>query len=446
MTRRARILVVDDHAEMARLLVEELAEAGHEVLEATGGAQAIEVARTEQPDVVVTDLRMSGVDGFDVLQAIHDQDASIPILIMTAFGSIDTAVDAMRRGAFTYLTKPFRTAELLVQVDKALAVRALADENRSLRRRIADNAPVGMIGHSEPMRAVYRLIARLADADVPVLIRGESGTGKERVAQALHAAGARATRSFVAVNCASIAASLLESELFGHAKGSFTGAATARRGLFVEADGGTLFLDEIGDMALELQAHLLRVVEDGVIRAVGADTGRRVDVRLVVATHQDLEARVADGRFRADLFYRLNVVPIVLPPLRERVDDIAELFAAFAARTANPQRLSAGAFEALEHYPWPGNVRELENLVRRLGLLVDHPLVTEADLRGVAPNLFGPRSLSPLDVARRDQPTLAELERDYIAAVIQACGGNKTRAAEILGIDVSTIHRRARGS
>lgn len=448
MTRAMRILVVDDHTEMVRLLAEELREAGYDVLEASSGAEALDIAQRDPPDVAVTDLRMTGVDGLDVLAGLHELDRDMPVLIMTAFGSVNTAVEAMHRGAWTYLTKPFRTDELLLQVRKALSHRALSDENRTLRRLVSTEAPDGMIGRSAPMRAVYDMVGRLADADAPVLIRGESGTGKERVARALHLGGVRRDGPFVAVNCASVPAALLESELFGHVKGSFTGATGPRRGLFVQADGGTLFLDEIGDMPSDLQSHLLRVLEDRMVRPVGADTGRKVDVRIVAATHQDLEARVTEGRFRADLFFRLDVIPIRLPPLRERVEDIPELFAAFVAKCKPTplERLAPETLALLERHPWPGNVRELENLVRRLSLLVDHATVTPDDLRTHAPHLFlqkGPST--PLDRARTEQPTLRQLESEYIAWVIQKCTGNKTRAAEILGIDVSTIHRRMRG-
>jgi two-component system, NtrC family, response regulator HydG len=449
MSRAMRILVVDDHADMVSLLGEALRGAGYEVIEATSGAQALDLARTTQPDAAISDLRMAGVDGLDVLAGLHELDSDLPVLMMTAFGSVTNAVDAMRRGAWSYLTKPLRIDELLLQVRNALEHRALRDENRSLRKRVAAEAPDGMIGHSAPMRALYELVARLADAEDAVLIRGESGTGKERVAQALHQRGRRREAPFVAVNCASMPASLLESELFGHAKGSFTGAAGPRRGLFLQADGGTLFLDEIGDMPIELQAHLLRVLEEKVVRPVGADTGRRVDVRIVAATNQDLEQRVAGGRFRADLFYRLDVVPIVVAPLRERIEDLPELFAYFASRATSSTilRLAPPSLAMLERYAWPGNVRELENLVRRLAILVDHPEVLPDDLRLHAQKIVSASvpTPPPLERARSELPTLRQVELDYMSWVIESCGGNKTRAAEILGIDVSTIHRRIRG-
>ncbi len=445
MAERPRLLVVDDAEEMTRLLEEELVDRGYEVRAASGGAEALALAQAAPPDVVITDLRMAPVDGFDLLEGLRSLDPDLPVIVMTAFGSIDTAVEAMRRGAHTYVTKPFRMDELTVHVDKALAGRALRRENVSLRRMVVADGPEGMIGRSPAMRALYQRVARLADASVPVLVRGESGTGKERVARALHYGGGRRSRSFVAVNCASVPATLLESELFGHVKGSFTGATAARRGLFVEADGGTLFLDEIGDMPLELQAHLLRVLEDGTVRPVGADTGRTVDVRVVAATHQPLEQKVAAGAFRADLYYRLDVVPLVLPPLRERIEDLPELYASFAARAGGSARhLSPEALAVLERHPWPGNVRELENLARRLAVLVDHDVVTEEDLEAHAPSLRRAELPRPLERARRELPTLREVQDDYIGFVVERCGGNKTRAAEILGIDVSTIHRRER--
>jgi len=434
---------------MVRLLEEELGDAGYEVVGVSDGAAALTSARCAPPDLAITDLRMPAVDGLDVLAGLLEIDPDLPVIIMTAFGSIDTAVDAIRRGAWNYLTKPFRTEELVLQVAKALGHRNLADENRALRRLVTAAAPSGMIGQSAPMRAMYGLIARLADADASVLIRGESGSGKERVARALHQGGRRRDAAFVPVNCASVPARLLESELFGHVRGSFTGATGSRRGLFLEANGGTLFLDEIGDMPVELQAHLLRVLEDRIVRPVGADTGRPVDVRIVTATHQDLEARVAEGRFRADLYYRLDVVSIRVPPLRERIEDLPELFAVFVnSHAATPlSRLEPEALAILEAYPWPGNVRELENLVRRLSLLVDHAAVTPADLRAHAPHLFADQTGPPsaLERAKSALPTLRKLETDYLAWVLEQCAGNKTKAADILGIDVSTIHRRLRG-
>ena len=336
---------------------------------------------------------------------------------------------------------------------RALEQRRLRTEHRDLKRREAERSGLGsLLGHSGPMRMLHELVERVAHSDVPVLVRGESGSGKELVARALHVEGPRRPGPFVAINCTALPQALLERELFGHVKGAFTGATTARRGLFVEADGGTLFLDEIGDMAPELQAKLLRVLEDGEVRAVGADGARGVDVRVIAATHQDLETRVKEGRFRADLFYRLNVVALRVPPLRERREDIPLLVEHFVAqaRTRNPRSpvtaLAAEAVAELARMPWPGNVRELENLVERLVLLGGRPSVDVALLRQHA-STGAPEptpAAHPLLTAREQVVPLRQLESEYIAWVIARCGGNKTRAAELLGIDVSTIHRRER--
>jgi two-component system response regulator HydG len=299
------------------------------------------------------------------------------------------------------------------------------------------------------MRALYELIERVADSQAPVLIRGESGSGKELVARALHFEGPRKPGPFVAVNCTALPNALLESELFGHVKGSFTGATTPRRGLLLEADGGTLFLDEIGDMAPELQAKLLRVLEDGEVRAVGADASRKVDVRVVAATHQDVEARIREGKFRADLFYRLNVVPLRVPSLRERREDIPLLLEHFVAqsRKRNPRakltHFAPEAVAALVTAPWPGNVRELENLVERLVVVANQEVADLPLLQLHAPGLVEGEA-HPLGQAQAKLMTLRQLESEYIAWVVARCGGNKTKAAEILGIDVSTIHRRER--
>ena len=445
--RRAnqRILAVDDHAEMVSLLADQLRDAGYEVVTATDGATALALAADQQPDVVISDLRMAKMDGFDVLDGLRRLDPEMPVVIMTAFGAVDTAVEAMKRGAFHYLTKPFRLDELLVLMQKAMETRVLLDENRALRR-VSPSGPGGLLGTGAAMRQVQERIVRLAAADVPVLIRGESGTGKERVARALHDQSPRRDAPFVAVNCASLPAQLMESELFGHVKGSFTGATGARRGLFLEADGGTLFLDEIGDLPLDLQPHLLRVLQDGVIRPVGSDTPRRVNARIVAATHQPLEDRVKDGRFRRDLLYRLDVVPIDLPPLRARRDDIRPLTDTFLERvraSRGARRLTPDAIALLLDYPWPGNVRELEHLVERITLLLDGPDVDVSGLLSVAPQLRGaPVARGPW----REVVPLREMQAEYVAWAVQQCDGNKTRAAELLGIDVSTIHRRERAA
>jgi two-component system, NtrC family, response regulator HydG len=412
-----------------------------------GGAAAIDALAQAIPDLVITDLRMVEVDGLDVLDAARRADPELPVILMTAFGGVDSAIEAMRRGAWHYVTKPVRMAELRLHAERALAERRLRRENRALRAASRD-ADHGLIGRSAAMRKLGALIDRVAPSPSPVLVRGESGTGKELVARAIHAGGGRRDAPFVAVNCTALPEALLESELFGHTRGAFTGATVARSGLFVEASGGTLFLDEIGDMAAPLQAKLLRVVQLGEIRPVGADDVRRVDVRLIAATHQDLEDKVRAGSFRADLYYRLDVVPIVVPPLRDRADDIPLLVDHFLrqSRRRNPhavvERLAPALVAALSAHAWPGNVRELENVIERLVVVGAAPELDVADLREIAPALGGGERF---DVARERLLTLRQLEDDYIAWVVARCDGNKTRAAEVLGIDVSTIHRRTRG-
>jgi two-component system response regulator HydG len=443
---KGRILVVDDHPEMVRLLADQLGDAGYRVELAQSGREALALLEKHPPDLVLTDLRMAQVDGLDVLAGVTAFDPTIPVLIMTAYGNIDGAITAIQRGAYHYLTKPFRVEEVLVYVERALADRQLRDQHRALSRLALERSGfAAMVGHSEVMRRLYDLIERVAPVAAPVLIRGESGTGKELVARALHFQGARRERAFVAVNCTALPEALLESELFGHTRGAFTGATATRRGLLVEADGGTLFLDEIGDMPVGLQAKLLRVLEDGEVRPVGADVARKVDVRIVAATHQELEGR--EG-FRQDLFYRLNVVALTVPPLRDRIEDIPALVEHFLgkARERNPstaaRQLAPAVLAALARCPWAGNVRELENAVTRLVVVCASEVIELADLETHVPHVLG--RAAPLDHAKTELTTLRDLETDYIAWVIDKCGGNKTRAAEILGIDPSTIHRRGK--
>jgi two-component system, NtrC family, response regulator HydG len=445
---KAAVLVVDDHEEMVNVLREQLTEAGYAVDVATGGAHAIERLRRQPPDVILTDLRMQGVDGLDVLDAARELDPELPVLIMTAYGAIDTAVEAIKRGAFHYFAKPFQLDEVVLFVGRAIADRRLRSEHRALQRLATERSSFGtMVGRSAGMRSLWSLIERIAPSSAPVLVRGESGSGKELVARALHFQGPRRDRAFVAVNCTALPEALLESELFGHVRGSFTGAVSTRRGLFVEADGGTLFLDEIGDMPAPLQAKLLRAIEDGEVRSVGADASRHVDVRIVAATHQDLEERVHDGRFRADLFYRLNVVSLPVPPLRERAEDIPVLIEHFLrrARERNPDSpvmtLGPDVMALFAASPWPGNARELENVVERLVIMSGQSVVGRADVEAFAPQVLA-NMPPPLAAARTRIIPLRQLEDEYIAWVIAECGGSKAKAAEKLGVDPSTLYRR----
>ncbi len=443
---KPRALVVDDVVDMAQTIANDLRSVGFETLVADGGAAALEIFAKEPSDVVVTDLRMKPVDGLDVLAAVKRMDANVPVIVMTAFGAIESAVEAMRQGAFHYVTKPFALDTLRVLVERACRERRLTTENALLRRLLVSNFSDGkLLGNSQPMQQLRALIARVADATSSVLISGETGTGKELVAQAIHAGGPRAERPFVAVNCAALPEQLLESELFGYARGAFTGAASARRGLFVEAEEGTIFLDEIGDLPLPLQGKLLRVLQSGEVRPVGSETTRTVNVRCIAATHMDLAVLVEKGLFREDLFFRLDVLRIVVPPLRERSQDIPVLVERFLRKSlaGTSHSILVGfepeAFDFLATCSWPGNVRQLENLVERLVVTSSLPLARLEDVR----QALGPmREVDPVPMLVKNPVTLGELEERYIAEILKKVGGNKPRAAEILGVDTSTLYRR----
>jgi len=450
-------LIVDDEIEMARVLADHLGDLGWDVLVAASAEEALRALEGRSLDVLVTDLKMGALDGIDLLRAARAVDPGLPVIVMTAFGGVEAAVEAMRHGALHYVRKPLALDEITLWAERARATRRLGDENRLLARALADDAlfaaappPTAsgvarLLGRSAPMRALVDLVRRVAPAAAPVLIEGESGTGKELVARALHEESPRAAGPFVALNCAALPDSLVESELFGHVRGAYTGARDPRRGLFAEADGGTLFLDEIAELAPPVQAKLLRALEEGEVRPVGADAERRVDVRVVAATHRDLAAEVAAGRFRADLFYRLDVVRLRVPPLRERLEDLPLLAAYFLssartrAATSPVAALSHDAVAALARHRWPGNVRELENVIERLVVVAGGPIVDEAEVRAIAPHVVDAAPRAP---AGRDLPRLRAVLDEYIRFVVAACDGNKTRAAVILGIDVSTIHRR----
>jgi two-component system response regulator HydG len=367
---KPRVLVIDDSAEMASTVAEFLVASGFEAETAPGGAEGVARFSAAPADAVLTDLRMKDVDGLDVVDAIKRLDPDAAVVIMTAFGGIESAVEAIRRGAYHYVTKPFKMEVVRVLLERACAERSLRSENQRLRKEIEERYSfASLVGRSREMQQVYELIERLAAVSSPALIVGETGTGKELVARAIHHHGPRVRNAFVAVNCAALPEALLESELFGHARGAFTGATQPRKGLFVEADGGTLLLDEIGDMPLSLQAKLLRVLESGEIRAVGSDSVRHCDVRILAATHRVLEDLVAENRFREDLYYRLKVITLRLPPLRTRREDISLLAEHFVARVrvrvlSSPVKtVTPEALRLLEEHSWPGNVRELEHVI-----------------------------------------------------------------------------------
>ncbi len=443
---KLRALIVDDVADMARTVANDLADAGFETETAHDGVTALKLFSKDPADVVVTDLRMKGSDGLDLLAGIKKTDPGTPVIIMTAFGAVESAVEAMRRGAYHYVTKPFAMETLRSLVERACRERTLSRENALLRRTLRSNLPSRqLLGSSLPMRQLRALIAQIADATSSVLISGETGTGKELVALAIHTSGPRADRSFVAVNCAALPEHLLESELFGHARGAFTGASSSRRGLFVEAQDGTIFLDEIGDLPPSLQGKLLRVLQSGEVRPVGTETTRTVNVRCIAATHKDLSVLVEQGQFREDLFFRLDVLRVQVPPLRERGEDIPLLVDHFLRQSLEKSSRSvlAGfepdALDFLASCDWPGNVRQLENLIERLVVTASESFAKLADVK----RALGPAWTSdPIPRLLQNPMTMQDLEDRYLAGILKMVGGNKIKAAEILGVDPSTVYRR----
>jgi two-component system response regulator HydG len=442
-----RILVVDDHLEMAKTVAEYLGQRAMDAKAVASAQEALAILGQESFDALLTDLRMKGMDGLDLLDAVHRLDPDLPVVVMTAFGGIDSAIESIQRGAYHYVTKPFKLDVVRVLLERACREHDLCCENLRLRRAVDDRF-ADMLGRSQPMHALFALLERVAQVASPALLLGETGTGKELVARALHHTGPRAAGPFVAVNCAALPETLLESELFGHTRGAFTGATQVRRGLFVDADGGTLLLDEIGELSPALQARLLRVLESGEIRPLGSDAVRKVDVRIVAATHRPLSDLVHQGQFREDLYFRLKVLPIAIPPLRERGDDIRLLAEHFLAKArervpqAVAQVFSSDSMAVLLEHRWPGNVRELEHLIERLVVTSDKPVIEAAAVKA----MLEPSSpeASEAHGAFNALPTLRDLEQQYIDHVMERTGGNKTKAAEILGIDPSTLHRRSR--
>jgi two-component system response regulator HydG len=438
MTRA--ILVVDDEPEMVALLRRQIEASGWSVTTATSGSDALAEMARQGFDVILTDLVMEGVDGLAILREARRGDGHARVILMTAFGSLETAISAMREGAYDYLTKPFKLEEVTLAVERALEDQRLREENRRLKTQVEQRLSVeNILGRSAAMQAVFEQIRAVSASDASVLLLGESGTGKELVAHAIHHESARRDGPFVAVNCAAIPETLLESELFGHEKGAFTGADRKRRGLFVEASGGTLFLDEVGDIPLGLQVKLLRVLQDRVVRPVGGSQEIRLDLRVISATHRDLAALVSDGKFRDDLYYRLAVIPIRLPSLRERPDDIMLLAHRFLDRAAEAIGKRLDGFDAeasawLLRHRWPGNVRELENVVERAATLARGDRVTLADL-GIQFTADSAWGSGP-------RPTLAEVENQYIRRVLDEAKGDKVAAARILGISVRTLQRK----
>jgi two-component system response regulator HydG len=442
--RTVRVLVVDDDLALAETLSDGLEERGYRATPEGSSVAGARLLEQGDVDALVTDLRMPGLDGLELLALSRRLDPTRPVIVTTAFSDVASAVESIRQGAYHYLTKPFKVDELVLFLRRALEEARLRSEAVLLRRALRDRfALANLVGESKPMRALCDLVERVADAEVPVLLSGETGTGKGLVARALHALSRRSAGPFVSVNCAALPENLLESELFGHVKGAFTGAVSQRAGLFEEAHGGTLFLDELGEIDVGLQAKLLDVLESGQVRAVGSNKPRSVDVRVIAASNRNLRAMVADHRFREDLLFRLDVVRLELPPLRDRLEDVPMLVAHFfkASKGRHPrspvERFSAEAHARLAQHPWPGNVRELENLVERAVLLGRTPEVQGQDLQ--------------LDVARPPAERhvefrgpvlpLRQLQRRYASWALRQEGGRRLATAESLGVDRKTLAR-----
>ncbi|MBX2987207.1 MAG: sigma-54-dependent Fis family transcriptional regulator [Bdellovibrionaceae bacterium] len=444
----ALIALIDDDPEMRSMVEDHLRASGYEVRAFGRPTEALAalLAGDAVPSVVLTDLQMPEMSGIDLTKRLKAKFPDLPVILMTAFGSIESAVDAMRKGAFDYLTKPFKLVELNLVVERAALMAQLTRDNEVLRTELRRNFSKGqLIGKSKAMTEIFDLLERVAPAQSNVLITGESGTGKEVIARTLHQMSPRSARPFVAVNCTAIPETLLESELFGHAKGAFTGADRRKPGLFEEAQGGTLFLDEIGDMPPALQAKLLRVLQERRIRPLGETKDLDIDVRVIAATHKNLKKGIQEGIFREDLYYRLNVIPLPVPPLRHRKEDIPLLAQAFVEKYAalnksNTRGFTPVALHLLMEQSWPGNVRELENLVERMVVMSRKTLLDESDIPA-------PESAAVEDFyghMTQDLPSLEDLERRYMQFVLLKTGGKKDRASQILGINRRTLYRKER--
>ena len=444
-TLKARILIAEDEADLRDLLQDDLEANGYETSVAIDGRSALAHLERQQEmiDLLLTDVRMPGITGDQLLARTRELRPEVPVVVMTAFGSVEQAVEMVKAGAFQYLTKPFQTDELLRVLETALSESEPQREQAKLRRQLPVT-PARIVGASKPMQELFRMIARAARSASTVLITGESGTGKELVARSIHEMSDR-KGDFVPVNCAAIPTELIESELFGHTGQAFTGAKQARAGLFEAAEGGTIFLDEVGELPLMMQPKLLRVLQEGTVRRVGADQEKNVNLRVVAATNRDLEAEIRAGRFREDLYWRLNVIHLDIPPLRQRPFDIPLLVEHFlnkAAETAGRTSINVTpeALATLTAYSWPGNARELENAIERAVALAEGANLTPDDLPERIRHSGQTSQL--LAQARQQRLTLGELERAYIVETLRLTGGNKSRAAELLGCDRRTLHRK----
>lgn len=443
---KGRILLVDDDASHRVMLKAHLGAEGYEIVEADDGDIAVRLVGEREIDLVLLDLKMKRMDGLEALDAIREIRPAQPVIMITAFSTVENAVEAMKRGAFDYITKPVDATDLVLKVARALDLKRLEQENFRLREQLDERFDFGrIIGTSRPMRELFETLKLVAPSDATVLLTGESGTGKELIAGAVHHNSSRKDGPFIKVNCAALHENLLESELFGHEKGAFTGAVEMRKGRFELSHRGTLFLDEIGDLSPTTQAKILRVLQEGEFERLGGTKTIKADVRLIVATHRNLEQMVVEGTFRQDLFFRLSVVPLALPPLRERAEDIPQLSEHFLRTYSEKNRkdiraIGAEAMDALLSYRWPGNTRELENTIERAVILCMGERISLRELPDQIRNAAGKPESIPFAV--RPGNSLKDMEKGLIRATLQKTGGNRTKAAEILGISRQTLQNK----
>lgn len=442
---KQNILIVEDEELMRSILRQLLEDQGYTVLTADRAENALEIFSQNDVALILTDIKMAGIDGLELLDRLKTVDAEAVVIIMTAYSSVDSAIAALRKGAYDYITKPFVNEDLIQTVKNALRQRELFRENRALRRELGNHYGFSeIIGSSPRLKEIFQIIEKIADTHAGVLIQGESGTGKELIARAVHFKSRRAAKPFLAVNCGALPESLLESELFGHTKGAFTGAAADKKGLFRSAEGGTIFLDEIGEMPAALQVKLLRALQEHEVTPLGASLPVKYDARIIAATNKNLEAEVAANRFREDLFYRLNIIELFLPPLRERREDVPLLVKYFASKIAREQNapekpVTAEAMQSLINHQWQGNIRELENAVQRAFLLSGD----EIDQTSLPPKIrAGASENQPNKHSEHSAATLEDTEKHYILQILESVNDDKTQAAKILGIDLSTLYRK----
>ena len=450
----ARIMIIDDEPAMVEVIATICRERGHETIPCNSGQKAIEMLASVTPQLVICDMKMGPVSGFDVLKECKEIMPQTPFIMVTAYKTVETALEAMKRGAFDYIVKPFKIDELQLTVQRALDFQSAVRENRFLRDAVKEKYRFeNIIGTSERMQQIYNLIAKIADTDSTILIQGESGTGKELVARALHFNSSRQHQPFVAINCSALPENLLESELFGHKKGAFTGAVQDKVGLFEEAQMGTIFLDEINSMAQPLQTKLLRVLQERQIRRVGDTKSVSINVRVLAASNEPLYEKTKTGSFREDLYYRLAVIPLDMPSLLERLEDIPLLVNHFIQKNAaqcgsDPKKINTEALEILQQYHWPGNVRELENAIERACALCDDGLIHGTDLpphvvrQASVPNFVGKGSPDGLVLGQTLDTFITAQERLYIDETIKSCGGSRDKAAKVLGVSLATLYRK----